>query len=51
MMSHRFYYYDHKSGQGLTYQACRDYFDKQLRILPRVLIDVTNISLKTTILG
>jgi isopentenyl diphosphate isomerase/L-lactate dehydrogenase-like FMN-dependent dehydrogenase len=51
MLSHRFYYYNYKAGQGLTCQACRDYFDKQLRILPRVLIDVTNISLKTTIFG
>ncbi|CAF1243064.1 unnamed protein product [Rotaria sordida] len=22
MMSHRFYYYDYKAGQGHTYQAC-----------------------------
>jgi isopentenyl diphosphate isomerase/L-lactate dehydrogenase-like FMN-dependent dehydrogenase len=51
MMSHRFYYYNYKTGQGHTYQACRDYFDNQLRILPRVLIDVTQISLKTTIFG
>jgi isopentenyl diphosphate isomerase/L-lactate dehydrogenase-like FMN-dependent dehydrogenase len=51
MMPHRFYYYNYKSGQGLTYQACRDYFDKQLRIMPRVLIDVTQISLKTTLFG
>ena len=41
MMPHRFYYYNYKAGQGHTYQACRDYFDKQLRILPRILIDVT----------
>lgn len=51
MKPHRFYYYNYKAGQGLTYQACREYFDRQLRILPRVLIDVTNISLKTTIFG
>jgi isopentenyl diphosphate isomerase/L-lactate dehydrogenase-like FMN-dependent dehydrogenase len=51
MMPHRFYYYNYKAGRGLTYQACRDYFDKQLRIMPRVLIDVTQISLKTTIFG
>ena len=51
MMKHRFYYYDFKAGQGHTYQACRDYYDKQLRIMPRVLSDVTNVSLKTTIFG
>ena len=51
MMPHRFHYYDYKAGQGHTYQASRNYFDKQLRIMPRVLIDVTDISLKTTILG
>ncbi|CAF1480545.1 unnamed protein product [Rotaria sordida] len=51
MMSHRFYYYDYKAGQGHTYQACRHYFDKQLRIMPRVLMDVSEISLKTTIFG
>ncbi|CAF1095053.1 unnamed protein product [Adineta steineri] len=51
MKSHRFYYYNYKTGQGHTYQACRDYFDKHLTILPRVLIDVTQISLKTTIFG
>ncbi|CAF3634063.1 unnamed protein product [Rotaria sp. Silwood1] len=51
MKTHRFYYYDYKAGQGYTYQASRDYFDKQLQILPRVLIDVTQISLKTNIFG
>jgi isopentenyl diphosphate isomerase/L-lactate dehydrogenase-like FMN-dependent dehydrogenase len=51
MHEHRFYYYDYKAGQGLTYQACREYFNKQLRIMPRALIDVTDISLKTTIFG
>ncbi|CAF4210482.1 unnamed protein product [Rotaria sordida] len=51
MMPHRFYYYDYKAGQGHTYQACRHYFDKQLRIMPRVLMDVSEISLKTSILG
>ncbi|CAF3491846.1 unnamed protein product [Rotaria sp. Silwood1] len=51
MMPHRFYYYDYKAGQGHTYQACRHYFDKQLRIMPRVLMDVSEISLKTTIFG
>ncbi|CAF4015281.1 unnamed protein product [Rotaria sordida] len=44
MMPHRFYYYDYKAGQGHTYQACRHYFDKQLRIMPRVLMDVSEIS-------
>ncbi|CAF4310254.1 unnamed protein product, partial [Rotaria sordida] len=38
-------------GQGHTYQACRHYFDKQLRIMSRVLIDVSEISLETTIFG
>ncbi|CAF1039249.1 unnamed protein product, partial [Rotaria sordida] len=51
MKPHRFYYYDYKAGQGHTYQATRDYFDKQLKILPRVLIDVTQVSLKTNIFG
>ena len=51
MKSHRFYYYDYKAGQGLTYEAARYYFDKQLRIIPRVLIDVSQISLKTTLFG
>ena len=51
MMPHRFCYYNYKVDQGHTYQAYRDYFDKQLRILPRILIDVTEISLKTTIFG
>jgi isopentenyl diphosphate isomerase/L-lactate dehydrogenase-like FMN-dependent dehydrogenase len=51
LLFHRFYYYNYKAGQGHTYQACRDYFDQQLRIMPRVLIDVTEISLKTTIFG
>ncbi|CAF3974851.1 unnamed protein product [Rotaria sordida] len=51
MMPRRFYYYDYKADQGHTYQACRHYFDKQLRIMPRVLIDVSEISLKTTIFG
>ncbi|CAF3182748.1 unnamed protein product [Rotaria sp. Silwood2] len=51
MKTHRFYYYDYKAGQGHTYQASRDYFDKQLNIIPRVLIDVTQISLKTNIFG
>ncbi|UJR19991.1 hypothetical protein I4U23_023125 [Adineta vaga] len=51
LKSHRFHYYDYKAGQGLTYQACRNYFDKQLRIIPRVLINVEDISIKTTILG
>ncbi|CAF3725476.1 unnamed protein product [Adineta steineri] len=51
MKSHRFYYYDYKAGEGHTYKACRDYFDKKLRILPRVLIDVNEISLKTKIFG
>jgi isopentenyl diphosphate isomerase/L-lactate dehydrogenase-like FMN-dependent dehydrogenase len=51
MKTHRFYYYDYKAGEGHTYEACRDYFNKELRILPRVLIDVSQISLKTTILG
>ncbi len=51
MQAHRFYYYDYKAGQGHTYKACRHYFDQQLRIIPRVLIDVSGISLKTTIFG
>lgn len=51
MKSHRFYYYDFKAGRGITYQAVRDYFDKQLQIIPRVLINVTDVSLKTNILG
>lgn len=51
MKSHRFYYYNYKAGQGLTYEACRNYFNNKLRILPRVLIDVTQISLKTTLFG
>ncbi|CAF1462417.1 unnamed protein product [Adineta ricciae] len=51
LKSHRFHYYDYKAGQGHTYQACRTYFDKQLRIIPRVLINVEEISLKTTIFG
>ncbi len=51
MKPHRFYYYAYKAGEGLTYEACRDYFNKKLRIMPRALIDVTDISLKTTIFG
>jgi isopentenyl diphosphate isomerase/L-lactate dehydrogenase-like FMN-dependent dehydrogenase len=51
MKPHRFYYFNYKAGEGHTYQACRDYFNKRLRIMPRALIDVTNISLKTTIFG
>ncbi|CAF1300721.1 unnamed protein product, partial [Didymodactylos carnosus] len=51
MMAHRYYYYDYKAGEGQTYQACRDYFTKQLRIIPRVLTNVSEISLKTTIFG
>lgn len=51
MISHRFYYYNYKAGQGLTYEACRNYFNHKLRILPRVLIDVTEISLKTSFFG
>ena len=50
-MSHRYYYYDYRAGQGHTALACRDYFDRQLRLLPRVLMNVTDISLKTTIFG
>lgn len=51
MKEYCFNYYDYKCNQGLTFQACRDYFNRELRIMPRVLIDVTNTSLKTTILG
>ncbi len=51
LLPHRFYYFNYKAGQGHTYLACRDYFDKQLRIIPRVLIDVTQVSLQTTIFG
>ncbi|CAF1387455.1 unnamed protein product [Rotaria sp. Silwood1] len=51
MMPHRFYYYDYKAGQEYTYQTYRHYFDKQLRIMPRVLMNVSEISLKTTIFG
>ena len=51
MMPHRFHYYDFRAGEGHTYQACRDYFNKNLLILPRILIDVTQISLQTTVLG
>lgn len=51
LLPHRFYYYNYKAGQGHTYQQTRNYFDQKLRIIPRVLIDVTHISLKTTILG
>ncbi|CAF4947315.1 unnamed protein product, partial [Rotaria sp. Silwood1] len=51
LMPHRFYYFNYKAGQGHTYQACRDYFDKRLRIMTRILIDVRQISLKTNIFG
>jgi hypothetical protein len=51
MMAHRFYYYHFKTGEGHTYKASRHYLDKELRILPRVLIDVSQISLKTIIFG
>ncbi|CAM4907565.1 unnamed protein product [Rotaria socialis] len=51
MKPHRFYYYDYKAGQGHTFQASRDYYNKQLKIIPRVLMHVTNVSIKTTIFG
>lgn len=51
MKKHRFYYYDYKAGQGHTFKAVRNYFDKKLQIIPRVLIDVTEISLKTNLFG
>ncbi|CAF1120426.1 unnamed protein product [Didymodactylos carnosus] len=49
--SHRFNYYKYQAGYGCTYQACREYFNRHLRIIPKVLTDVSQISLQTTIFG
>jgi hypothetical protein len=37
--------------KDIMYQVCGDYFDKKLRILPRLLVDITEISLEITIFG
>ncbi|CAF1092211.1 unnamed protein product [Didymodactylos carnosus] len=49
--SHRFNYFKYQAGYGCTYQACREYFNRHFRIISKVLTDVSQISLQTTIFG
>ncbi|CAF3008901.1 unnamed protein product [Rotaria sp. Silwood2] len=49
LLPHRFNYFSYQVGYGCTYQASREYFNRRLRIVPRALTDVSEISLQTTI--
>lgn len=49
--SHRFYYINYKAGRGITNELTRKYFDEHLLIIPRVLIDLDEISLKIRLFG
>ena len=49
--SHRFYYINYKAGRGITNQLTRIYFDQHLLIIPRVLRNLDDISLKIRLFG
>ncbi|CAF5057436.1 unnamed protein product [Rotaria sp. Silwood1] len=51
LLPHRFNYFHYQAGYGYTYQASREYFNRHLKIIPKVLTDVSEISLQTTIFG
>lgn len=51
LAEHRFYYYNYKAGEGITSLLTRIYFDQKLLIIPRVLSDLNEISLKTNFFG
>ncbi|CAF3980454.1 unnamed protein product [Rotaria sordida] len=51
LLPHRFNYFNYQAGYGCTYQASREYFNRHLKIIPKVLTDVSEMSLQTTIFG
>ncbi|CAF1310912.1 unnamed protein product [Rotaria sordida] len=51
LLPHRFNYFNYQVGYGCTYQTSREYFNRHLKIIPKVLTDVSEMSLQTTIFG
>lgn len=49
--AHRFFYYSYKAGRGVTSRLTRRYFDEELLIIPRVLVELADVSLRVRLFG